>query len=125
MRSDFTVGSAVLRRVGHHHHTLWRGLCLHLESIWPFLCLSTTVGKYDFERCEWGDGLAQWLERWIGDPKVEGSNPVTSTRKTEFFRVKKVVLAHFRWAQPQCVSLYIWTYTKDQVRMLKIYVRVL
>ena len=28
------------------------------------------------------DGLAQWLERWTGDPKVEGSNPVRSTRKT-------------------------------------------
>ena len=39
-----------------------------------------------------GDGLAQWLVRWTaGDPKVEGSNPVRSTRKTEFFRVKKVV----------------------------------
>ena len=25
-----------------------------------------------------GDGLAQWLERWTGDPKVEGSNPVRS-----------------------------------------------
>ena len=30
----------------------------------------------------WGDGLAQWLERWTADPKVEGSNPVWSTRKT-------------------------------------------
>ena len=29
----------------------------------------------------WGDGLAQWLERWTGDPKVRGSNPVRSTRK--------------------------------------------
>ena len=27
-------------------------------------------------------GVAQWLERWTGDPKVEGSNPVRSTRKT-------------------------------------------
>ena len=24
-----------------------------------------------------GDGLAQWLWRWTGDPKVEGSNPVS------------------------------------------------
>ena len=29
-----------------------------------------------------GDGLGQWLERWTGDPKVEGSNPAMSTRKT-------------------------------------------
>ena len=28
-----------------------------------------------------GDGLAQWLERWTGDPKVEGSNPARSTKK--------------------------------------------
>ena len=38
----------------------------------------------------WGDGLAQWLERWTGDPKVEGSNPVRSTRKTSsVFESKK------------------------------------
>ena len=29
-----------------------------------------------------GDGLAQWLEHWTGDPKIEGSNPIRSTRKT-------------------------------------------
>ena len=29
-----------------------------------------------------GDGLVLWLERWTGDPKVEGSSPVRSTRKT-------------------------------------------
>ena len=28
------------------------------------------------------DGLAQWLERWTGDPKVEGSDPVRNTRTT-------------------------------------------
>ena len=28
-----------------------------------------------------GDGLAQWLERWTGDAKDDGSNPVRSTRK--------------------------------------------
>ena len=32
-----------------------------------------------------GDGLVQWLERWTGDPKVEGLNPVSSTRKTKLF----------------------------------------
>ena len=35
------------------------------------------------------DGLAQWLERWTGDPKVEGSNPVGSTRKTWSFSESK------------------------------------
>ena len=30
--------------------------------------------------CDRGDGLAQWLERWTGDPKLEDSNPVRSTR---------------------------------------------
>ena len=44
------------------------------------------------EESVWGDGFAQWLERWTRDPKVEGSNPVRSTRKTFFPRVKKVVL---------------------------------
>ena len=29
-----------------------------------------------------GDRLAQWLERWTGDPKVEGSNLARITRKT-------------------------------------------
>ena len=36
-----------------------------------------------------GDGLAQWLERWTEDPKVEGSNPVRSTRKTLSFSESK------------------------------------
>ena len=55
-----------------------------------------------------GDGLARWLviERWTGDPKVEGSNPARSTRKT-FFRVKKVVLTRSRSAQPPCVYAHI------------------
>ena len=32
--------------------------------------------------CKGGDGLAQWLEPWTGDPKVEGLNLVRSTSKT-------------------------------------------
>ena len=41
-----------------------------------------------------GDGLAQWLERWTGDPQVEGSNPFRQEHKpTKFFpRFKEVVL---------------------------------
>ena len=31
---------------------------------------------------KWGDWLARWLECRTGDPKVEGSNPIRSTRKT-------------------------------------------
>ena len=49
-----------------------------------------------------GDGLAQWLECWTGDPKVEGLNPVRSTKKY-FIRVKKVVLTRCRCARPPCV----------------------
>ena len=91
--------------------------CMH----WQWLFWITTRG----------DGLAQWLERWTGDPKVEGSNPVRSTRlkkqhdlrlwdsAAEFFRVKKVVLTHCRCAKPPCV--YARTpITKDHVRTLKI-----
>ena len=37
----------------------------------------------------WGDGLAQWLERWTRDPKVEGSNPARSARKTLSFSESK------------------------------------
>ena len=44
-----------------------------------------------------GDRLAQWLERWTGDPKVEGSNP----------RVKKFVLTRCRCAQRPCVYAHI------------------
>ena len=54
-----------------------------------------------------GDGLAQWLERWTGDPKVEGSNPVRSTTKNKFLWVNKVVLTRCRCAQPPCVYCYI------------------
>ena len=36
-----------------------------------------------------GDGLAQWLERWTGDPKIEGSNPVRSTKKPLSFSESK------------------------------------
>ena len=66
---------------------------------------------------QWGDGFVQWLERSTGDPKVEGLNPVRSTRKTEFSPVKKVVLNRYRCAQPLCV--YIRMHTKDHVRTVK------
>ena len=38
-----------------------------------------------------GDGLAQWLERWTRDPKVEGSNPIRSARKTLSFSESKML----------------------------------
>ena len=48
------------------------------------LISSITVTKSSLP--ERGDGLAQWLERWTGwDPKVDGSNPAWSTRKTSRF----------------------------------------
>ena len=37
----------------------------------------------------WDDGLAQWLECWTGDPKIEGLNPVRSTRKALSFSKSK------------------------------------
>ena len=45
-------------------------------------CRSTKVEGSNPVR---GDGLAQWLERRTADPKVEGSNPDKSTRKTVSF----------------------------------------
>ena len=54
-----------------------------------------------------GDGLAQWLESWTADPKVKRSNLARSTRKTEFFQVKKVVLTRCRCAQT-CVYTYAY-----------------
>ena len=79
----------------------------------PFFCfqLLTTFECYlmalVFATCAfrhvWGDGLAQWLERWTGDPKVESSNPVRSTRKMSFSESKKVMLACCRCAQTPCV----------------------
>ena len=57
-----------------------------------------------YQNIDWGDGLAQWLERWTEYPKVEGSNPVRSTRNLfEFVRVKKFVLIRCRCAQPPVV----------------------
>ena len=53
----------------------------------------------------WGDGLAQLLERWTGDPKVKGSNPISSTKKT----FKKVVPTRCWCAQPR---VYTHTYER-------------
>ena len=65
-----------------------------------------------------GDGLAQWLERWTEDPKIEGSNPGRSTRKPlSSYRVKNVVLTRCQCVQhPVCTR----THTKDHARTLKI-----
>ena len=40
-----------------------------------FVCMFHTL-------LSWVDGLAEWLECWTGDPKVEGSNPARSTLKS-------------------------------------------
>ena len=84
------------------------------------LTLSFTRFKKQYYFYIGGDGLAQWLERWTGDPKVEGSNPVRSTRKTfKFFRVRKVVLTRCRRAQPPRVNTHAYerpcTHVKDSV----------
>ena len=69
---------------------------------------SNSVRVVQFINGIWGDGLAQWLEHWTGNPKVEGSNPIRGTRKTEFFQVKKVVLTRCQCVQPLCVHARIW-----------------
>ena len=54
------------------------------------------------------DGVAQLVERRTQDPKDRGSNHVRSTHKiVSFFRVKNVVLARCRCAQPPCVHARI------------------
>ena len=61
------------------------------------VCVSSDARELDpRDRCDMSklfetrsDGLAQWLERWIGDPKVEGSNPIRSIRKTVSFSESK------------------------------------
>ena len=78
------------------------------------------VHSINLEGRKWGDaGLAQWLERWT-DPKVEGSNPVRSTKKNfEFFSSQKACadsLSVCPTVTPGCLR----THTKDHVRTLKI-----
>ena len=66
-----------------------------------------------------GDGLAQWLERWTGDPKVERSNPVRSTKNNfEFFRGNKGCADSLSVCPTPVCS--IRSHTKDHVRTLQI-----
>ena len=37
-----------------------------------------------------GDGLAQWLERWTGDPKVEVRIPSGAQEKLSFYESKRL-----------------------------------
>ena len=73
------------------------------------------------QNCPGSDGLAQWLERWIGDPKVEGSNPVRSIQEKRSFSESKteVVLTGLSVC-PSPVCVLIRTHTKNRVRTLKI-----
>ena len=71
-------------------------------------------------RLTWGDGLVQWLERWTGDAKVEGSNPSLQEHKKnfEFFRIKKGCADSL--PKPPCVYARIQkkrprTHVKDPV----------
>ena len=51
--------------------------------------------------------LAQWWERWTGDPKFEGLNPIRSTGKTlSFFPSQKVVPTRLSIH----LSIYLSTY---------------
>ena len=62
---------------------------------------------------------------WRFYPKVEGLNPVRSTRKTELFWVKQVVLTHCRCAQPSCVYMHSYerpcTHVKDPVVHVRVW----
>ena len=69
-------------------------------------------------RFKWGDGVAQLVERWTGDPKVEGSNPVRCTRKTLSFSDSKKGCVDSLSVCPTPVR--IRTHTKDHVHTLKI-----
>ena len=60
--------------------------------------------------------MAQWLERWTGDPKVEGLNPVRSTRKTLRFSSQKGCVDSLSLCPtPVCMR----THTKDHVCYVK------
>ena len=59
-----------------------------LTTVMPSLCPNIVCYCIIFKHVG-GDGLAQWLERWTEDPKVDGSIPVRSTRKTLSFSESK------------------------------------
>ena len=66
---------------------------------------------------EWGDVVAQLVERQTPDRKDEGSNPVRSTRNNcEFFRVKKCADLLSVCPTPVCIC----THKNDHVHTLKI-----
>ena len=87
-RCFFTCGSSTS---GFYIHIHWcsfqvsccclcfRALCVRLGTVKMFITVIIIRG----------DGLAQWLEHWTGDPKVEGSNLIRSTRKTLSFSESK------------------------------------
>ena len=69
--------------------------------------LQTDTRVYSFLM---GWGVGSVVRAWTGDPKVEGSNPVRSTRKPWVFSgVKKVVLTRCWCAQALCVYTHIHT----------------
>ena len=69
---------------------------IQVYKLWPILTNANGVlnhwsrylVSYRRKCKEWsfcrGGGLAQCLERWTGDHKIEGSNPVRSTKKPCF-----------------------------------------
>ena len=75
----------------------------------PASTSSLKIHRHQYHHpCIRGDGLDQRLEHWTGDPKVEGSNPVRSTRETEFFRVKQIVLTLLVCPTPVCIRSYTY-----------------
>ena len=65
--------------------------------------------------------VAQLVEYQTQDPKVRGSNPVRSTRKScVFFQVKNVVLTRCLCDQPPCVHAHIRIITYTNLHTTKI-----
>ena len=65
------------------------GVNVDLRKLSPVVMVLEWIQLISHPHCL-GDGLAQWSERWPGDPKVEGSNPVRTTITTcDFFFEQK------------------------------------
>ena len=76
-------------------------------------------------RLDWGDGLAQWLERRIQRTKVRIPSGSSTRKICEFFRVKNVVRTHCRCAQPNpCVSTHTQEWSHVHVKDPVVHVRV-
>ena len=91
--------------------------CVLFSAVFLLVFAKTIQVVSDVGITSRGDGMAQWLECWTWDLKIEGSNPVRSTRKTSFFPSQKGC-ADSLSVCPTYVC--IRTHTENHVRTLKI-----